>query len=241
MRRLFHTPTSYKILLVTFLGLLTSLGAAMPGAGQQLVVDDFSGYAAGQVPYRWHARDGRRTFRINASFIRQSEYYKVVREGKKQVLEGYTRGTSHSIIMPNGIEMDWSIQNQKRLSWRWRALALPEGARESDKRLNDAGAALLVTFDADVLGRPRSIKYTYSSTLPVGTVVNHGRLKVLVVSSGAEGIGAWKSIERDVAADFRRVFGGEPPERPLSLMIWSDSDDTGDEARFQIADIRLKP
>src|SRR5690625_7757155 len=88
---------------------------------------------------------------------------------------------------------------------------------------NDTGAAVYVTFDTDWLGRPRSIKYTYSSTLPVGTVVRFGPLRVIVTDTGADGIGDWRQVDRDVVRDYQQVFGGDPPDRPLSSTLWRDS------------------
>ena len=116
---------------------------------------------------------------------------------------------------------------------------MPVGANEEKK--NDTGAAFYVTFGKDWLGRPRSIKYTYSSTLPVGTVksYNLGRMKVIVVASGADGFGNWMTIERDVRADYCKVFGSEPPARPLSIMLWSDSDNTGHTAEVDFDNIAL--
>ena len=140
----------------------------------------------------------------------------------------------------NGKEFDWSINELPRLKWRWRAHHLPEGA--SEKGENDTGAALYVTFGSDWLGRPKSIKYTYSSSLPVGTVVSFGPLKVIVVDSKREpGLGEWKTIQRNVVDDYHQVFGGDPPDRPLSITFWSDSDTTGDYAKVDFDDIQLLP
>src|SRR5690625_7612951 len=100
---------------------------------------------------------------------------------------------------------------------------------------NDTGAAVYVTFDTDWLGRPRSIKYTYSSTLPVGTVVRFGPLRVIVTDTGADGIGDWRQVDRDVVRDYQQVFGGDPPDRPLSITLWRDSDGTTPSAQ---ADLR---
>jgi hypothetical protein len=77
--------------------------------------------------------------------------------------------------------------------------------------------------------------------LPVEATVDYGVLKVLVVSSGIEGIGSWVVVERDVVADYRRLFGKEPPARPLSLTLWSDSDNTKDYAIVDFDDFELLP
>jgi hypothetical protein len=209
-----------------------------PSESSRVVVDDFSGERPGDIPRRWKLLEGREMIPTVPSHWTDTRYFRVVREGGRQFLRAYTHNAVARVIMPNDSEgMSWDLREHRRLSWEWRAAKLPEGARED--RVNDTGGALYVTFDMDWLGRPRSIKYTYSSTLPVGSVVNFGRLKVIVVSSGADGIGAWKRIDRDVAADFRRVFGGEPPARPLSIALWSDTDDTRAVAQVDFDNIVL--
>lgn len=122
---------------------------------------------------------------------------------------------------------------------------LPEGASEKDK--NDSGGAIYVTFGTDWLGRPKSIKYTYSSSLPVGTRVDFGSLTVIVASSAIEGsVGNWMSVERDLLEDYEDVFGGflkkgTPPDRPLSITIWGDSDSVKDSSIVDFDDIMLLP
>jgi hypothetical protein len=54
-------------------------------------------------------------------------------------------------------------------------------------------------------------------------------------------MGDWKTVRRNVVADYRRLFGEEPPQRPLLITLWSDSDDTGDRAEVDIDDLILLP
>ncbi len=214
------------------------MSLSVPVLAQRTVVDNFDSYAPGTVPAKWQRIEGRGTVAINSSYIRENEYFKAARVDGRKVLEGYTRGMSHSIVLPNGSGYNWDLSTQPRLMWSWKADHLPENAREDVKELNDTGLAVYVTFDADALGRPRSLKYTYSSTLPVGTVVSFGRrLKAIVVSSGKDGLGRWRQVNRNVIADYQQAFGSDPSLTPLSIMIWSDSDTTGDYAKVYLDDL----
>jgi hypothetical protein len=60
----------------------------------------------------------------------------------------------------------------------------------------------------------------------------------LVVESGTARLGRWLSYERDVAADYRRVFG-EEPGRLIGLAIMTDSDNTGTQAQALYRDVDL--
>ncbi len=146
-------------------------------------------------------------------------------------------------ISTREMEMDLigNTRTHPVLSWDWRAIDLPAGAREDDDSRNDSGAGVYVLFSIDgrFIKRPKAIKYVYSSTLPVGTVVTYGKLKVVVVSSARNGAGDWEHIERNVVEDYRRLFGDEPPAAPLYIRLWSDSDNMGVISRADFDNVML--
>ncbi|MEX0747553.1 MAG: DUF3047 domain-containing protein, partial [Rhodothermales bacterium] len=170
-------------------------------------------------------------------FMAEKEKFFIVEEDGNKFLRGYTEGEAQRISIP-ATSIDWNLKEYPQISWRWRARKLPEGARED--KVNDAGAAVYVSFaKTDWLGRPYSIKYTYSSSLPTGTVVSTGNVKIIVVSTGASGKGMWVEVKRDVVEDYRRVFRSEPPSEPFTITLWSDSDDTKSVAEVDFDDITL--
>jgi hypothetical protein len=120
-------------------------------------------------------------------------------------------------------------------------LHLPARADETRNNTNDTGAALYVTFSVDFFGRPRSIKYTYSTTQPIGTTATYGPLKVLVVASGQDKMDTWVRMERNVVADYKMLFGEAPPDEPLSIMLWSDADTMKDQAEADFDNLTLLP
>lgn len=150
-----------------------------------------------------------------------------------------TDGRALRVVMSRKNGLNWNLDKRPILQWKWRAKALPEGANEKKKeKANDTGGALYVTFGTDWLGRPKSIKYTYSSTLPVGTTVDYGVLKVLVVASKAEqGTKRWITHERNVIEDYKRLFGDSPDKTPNAVTIWSDSNTTNSVGIIDFDDI----
>ncbi|MFB6230333.1 MAG: DUF3047 domain-containing protein [Salinibacter sp.] len=205
-----------------------------------IVVDDFEDDSVGTFPDEWVYVTESKNIRTYEETRDPGEKVVVKEEEKNKFLRLITKGEVLRYSQRNGKEFEWSIKTHPRLKWRWRAQRLPEGASEKGK--NDTGGAVYVTFGTDWLGRPKSIKYTYSSSLSVGTVVSFGVLKVIVVSSAAEPRqGTWKVIQRNVINDYRQVFGGDPPNRPVSITVWSDSDTTGGVAKVDIDDIKLLP
>ncbi len=222
-------------------GFLLHTPASSPPPGSVLV-DDFEAYQPDGLPTKWKYLDEKKeVVFVEPQHMRPNERFFIVKENGNQFVRAYAKGESVRIIMPAQEGLGWDLSAHPKLRWDWRANALPKGADETRNRLNDTGGAVYVVFAMNRLLGPRQIKYTYSSTLPVGTVksYNLGRMKVIVVASAADGFGEWMTIERDVMADYCKVFGSEPPERPLSIMLWSDSDNTGDDAEVDFDNITL--
>lgn len=213
-----------------------------PAAGQgAMLVDDFEGYTTGKHPSRWQFFTSKEDFKPLGAFMEDDERFYIVAEAGNKFVRAYTKGEAQRITLGNEEHgLGWSLATHPRLQWKWRALQLPVGARED--KVNDSGGAVYVSFgEKDWLGRPYSLKYVYSTTMPVGTVVSSGNVKVVVVSSGTEGFGKWLTVERDVAADYRRLFDRQPPDAPFSITLWSDSDNTKSVGEVDFDNIRLLP
>jgi hypothetical protein len=81
--------------------------------------------------------------------------------------------------------------------------------------------------------------YVWSNSVPVGTVLDNphtSRVKMIVVESGAAGVGKWRSYKRNVLADYRRAFGEEPWD-VVAVGMMTDADNTGQSARAYYGDI----
>ncbi len=232
--------------LLTIAILVGGMGVFSSGSAQSdppekrsaRVVDDFEASPPGQFPNDWVYVSSDKEI-LSYDEVRDPGEKMVVRkEAGNHFLRVETKDAALRYTKRNGVELDWNLKTHPRLTWRWRAHHLPKGASERGK--NDTGGAVYVTFGTDWLGRPKSIKYTYSSSLPVGTVVDFGNLYVIVIGSAREpNIDQWKTVTRNVVQDYRQVFGDRPPKRPTSITIWSDSDTTNDEARVDFDDIAL--
>lgn len=227
-----------------------SVGAFSPPANAQsngqtsteaaIFVDDFEDDAPGTFPEGWVFVKENGNIQSYEETREEGETVVVQREEDNRFVRLVTKNEALRYTKRNGTDFEWNLEAHPRLKWRWRALTLPEGASEKGK--NDTGGAVYVTFGKDWLGRPKSIKYTYSSSLPVGTVVSFGPLKVIVVDSALEPRqGEWQVVHRNVVNDYQQVFGGDPPNRPVSITLWSDSDTTGGEAKVDIDDLALLP
>lgn len=233
-----------RVALLTVIVLSAAVVSAQ-AQQERVIVEDFEGVPVGEVPENWGyaERDGSLT-PMEEKMGEDVRFYVVAEEGEK-MLRGESDGRSLRMSLPANGEhggIRWDLEAYPRLRWSWRAHELPEGAREDRSGLNDTGAAIYVTFETNWLGLPRSIKYTYSSTLPVGTVVEFTGLRVIVVSSGAGGSsGRWLTVERDVVQDYKNVFGRSAPEVPIGISLWTDSTETDTSSKVDFGTIELRP
>ena len=225
-----------------FITMVLFAGISIPNvfAQQVRVVEDFERYEVGNLPHLWKIPDraSRSMLPIPQDHAKPDDFVKIVQGDRGHALRAYTQGESVQIALPQGALLPWNLNYFPFLRWRWRADKLPVGATERSRSLNDTGAALYVAFPcSDWLGRPCTIKYTYSSTLPIGSRHRYGKLHVVVVSTASEGLGEWVEVQRNVADDYRMVFNREPSGNPIYIMIWSDSDNTDGEADVYFDDI----
>lgn len=204
------------------------------------LLDDFEADTPGTPPSRWRALSGKTPVPLTkGDKMTERKNIYVRSEDGNQFGRIETDAKALRVVLPfENSERDWSLDKRPILRWRWRAKDLPDGANEKHSSSNDTGGAVYVTLGTDWLGRPKSIKYTYSSTLPVGTTVDYGVLKVLVLASKKEqGLDKWVFHERNVIQDYKKLFGDTPKKTPFGIAIWSDSDTMGDTSTMDFDDL----
>lgn len=65
------------------------------------------------------------------------------------------------------------------------------------------------------------------------------RARILVASSGGNGLGKWRTVRRNLAEDYRRAFGSDPPP-VVSVALMTDTDDTHSTAEADYGKIILR-
>lgn len=147
------------------------------------------------------------------------------------------------------------------LEWRWQVPALITGAANEDPKREDAPARVIIGFEGDTtklssqeqrrMGRAKALSgrtmpyatlmYIWDNRNPVDTIVPSAhttRLKMIVVESGAAGVGAWRTYRRNLVRDFERAFG-EKPGNVLGFALMTDTDNTGETAEGVYDALRL--
>jgi hypothetical protein len=153
----------------------------------------------------------------------------------------FLRARADNQAVQIGLEHIFDPKNQPRLKWRWRVHEIPKGADERVKGKHDSAAQVYVIFDNQT--RPRVVKYTWSSSLPVGTQFTsplYSRNKGIVRRSGQPDGRRWYEEEVNFLEDFKKLFGGEPG-KVQGIAILTSSDATKTAAAADYDDFVLLP
>ncbi|MGC2423473.1 MAG: DUF3047 domain-containing protein [Nitrospirota bacterium] len=133
--------------------------------------------------------------------------YSTVEDEGVQVFEMKSYNSSFSVQR----KIHVNIGEHPYISWRWKAIELPEGGDFRKSGKDDQAAQVFVAFP----GR-KSISYIWDTTAPVGSVGAFSiplviEVKIIVVTSGGADIGKWVTVTRNVYEDYKRLYGEEPP------------------------------
>jgi Protein of unknown function (DUF3047) len=119
--------------------------------------------------------------------------------------------------------------NAGTLTWRWR-VDVPLATTDLRQRArDDSPARFFVVFGRrGPLSRPRILFYTWGRAEHVGDSWRSrvsDRFGIVVLRNAQDPIGEWVAERRDLAADYRRVFGGQP-ERVAAVGVLVDAEQT---------------
>lgn len=243
--------TIFNALLIASIFSLSSLQAQEAvnsvdfGDDGVVYLEDFEHYETGTIPYEWYNRDGDNIPATYEETYRKNYKYRVVEENGNKFLR-YEGTEAKHLNFPLIDKKDIDIYETPILTWDWRIFDIPEGGDEDSSNKNDVAASVYVVFDTSrILFQkvPVSIRYTWSSKHPVGSVFSklRGRQQIMVVGTGEDGLGEWQTFERNIVEDYENIFGKTPPRTPIAILILSDADDTRSHIKADYDNFELRP
>lgn len=216
-----------------------------------IVIEDFNKSGA-EFFSQWEDRE---------SAENPSKEYYIDSEGDKKFLRATTLNNCNlsiqigKLVNTGKSPLNWYIYNYPVMSWEWRAHVLPDNGNESQRDKNDSAAGLYVLFQRKKIPftgwkyQPVNwIKYVWSTTLPVGTVIPRKKEKagvilyegrIMVVASGKKDLGKWITFRRNVLDDYIRLYGQKPLYNPIMVAILTDSNSTKSKAVADYANIKI--
>jgi Protein of unknown function (DUF3047) len=173
----------------------------------------------------------------NVAFFKKKTNYTVAQAGTNCFLHAVADNSCSGLTK----KLDLSPPAKLKLRWRWRIAGVATNGSERDLTKFDHAARVFVAFDT-FIGPPRSLNYMWANVEKPGTVLEHpksGRAQIFVLESGNAKAGQWISEERDVAADWKKVFPDKAMPKIVGLGVMTDSDSLGQKLMGDYADIEL--
>lgn len=193
-----------------------------------VILEDFESSPVGELPLRWSWKK---------TDDEKHKPYAVRREDGNNYLEATDEG--ESVIL--GKDVKWNLEEYPYVSFRWRVHEIPEGADERFDNKVDSAAGIYFVYKK-VLGLiPESVKYVWSSTLPVGAAVRRegvGKPWMIVAETGKDHLGEWRTYVFNLQDAYRETFGRRPPKKLIGIGILSDANSMKSHAYADYDDIR---
>jgi len=197
---------------------------------QEVVVVDFTKEKEG-IPQGWQLSENEGKAELA-----------LVEEDSVQVLR--MRSNSSSFSLQKDVEIN--LKQTPFLVWQWKVTELPDGGDFRKKTANDQAAQLLVVFRWAFF-RKEVIAYIWDSTAPKGTTgddpsssyVPFLTVKMVVIESGGGERGRWITETRNVAEDYKKLFG-DAPDKVVGVRIQINSQHTKSQAESYWRSVVLK-
>lgn len=207
-------------------------------------IDDFENETIGELPLKWFNQLADKKTTEFTEKLRTTYNYQIAEENGNKFLRFEGVKGKH-LNYPLADKDDVNIHETPILNWKWRIHEIPEGGNENSDSTNDVAASIYVVFD---MGRvlfkkvPKTIRYTWSSTLPEGKTMSKffGNQKIVVMGTGENNKGEWQQFKTNLVEDYKKLFGDTPPKQPIAILILSDGISTGNFAKADYDDIYLK-
>lgn len=176
--------------------------------------------------------------------IKQHTEYKITREDSNGILTAMSRASASAIVFKGS----FNPREYPIVHWRWKVDNVYSKGDPRTKQGDDYPLRVYVIFEYDpskanlaLRTKYGLVKKIYGEYPPLGSL-NYvwaslpisespfnspysDRSKIIPLRSGRKHLGQWVEEKVNILADYRRLFGEDPPAR-ASLAIMSDSDNT---------------
>jgi hypothetical protein len=165
--------------------------------------------------------------------------YSVVELEGRSCLRAVSQDSASILLSP----LQFDPEEHEWISWDWRVEQFVEGEALERKNGSDASARVYVYFQT--MGLPwqkRSLDYVWSKTLPRDTLMDSAfapASKILVLESGTDAAGQWRTEERNLERDFERAFGKQDLPEVIGIGIMTDTDNSKGTAVAYFDNLRV--
>lgn len=151
--------------------------------------------------------------------------YETLRDGTNACLKAVADRTCSALMT----RVDIKPPGRLLLRWWWKIDRIPTNSTDHLAGSFDHTARVIIAFDT-FLGPPRTVNYVWANQVKIGATFPHpfsGRAQMIALQTGNQRAGEWITEERDVMADWRRLFGDRTMPDIVAIGVITDSENTG--------------
>lgn len=177
------------------------------------------------------------------SFSGKSDYKIQLDENGEEYLHASSKAASSVLLRQVSVPMS----ERPFLTWEWKTAQFPLGKKNQRlgaKSDNDFAMRVYAIFGGGLPFNSEVIQYVWDEHFPEGTFAIgafSGKSRVFVVQSGkAQTTSGWVSEKRDLALDYRELFGKPFKGNLAAIGIMSDSDNTGTQSEAFVRRLEIQ-
>ncbi|MFA5142951.1 MAG: DUF3047 domain-containing protein [Candidatus Omnitrophota bacterium] len=165
--------------------------------------------------------------------FRDKVLYKVEKEGSLS----YVRAVSNNAASAVYYRINLDAKNRRPVvSWKWRVEKFP--AKKNPESLekeneDDFAARVYVIFPAMFITNSKVLEYVWAETLPAGSTgvsPYSNNIKLIVLERGVAKDKEWLVENRDIYADYVKLFGRPPEYNIGAVAFMTNTEHTGTSA-----------
>jgi hypothetical protein len=196
---------------------------------------DVSNVPAGEIQVSHFSTEGLAGWK--PKIFKGSTEYLIQQENGRTVVKAVSHAAASGMVR----KIHFEPSTYRYMRWSWKIAHTVKGGDEKSKAGDDYAARVYVIFPGQYFWQMKAINYIWANRLPMGEYVPNpfaSAAKMLAVECGNGKAGQWVFEERDLLADYRLMFGTEPPAAD-AIAIMTDTDNTGGNAEAWYGEISL--
>jgi len=210
--------------LLIILIILFPLSLSGKADNDRLTIESFSqGVDERGVPLGWELKEKK-----------GSPILRLEKEEDAHVLHLISENSSFGLTK----KIDVDIKEYPYLNFRWKVEELPRNGDFRKKETDDQAGQIYVVFGKFKL-TAKILGYLWENKAPqltTGVSPAWSKTRLIVLQSGPEKIGKWAWEKRNIYADYKTLFGKEPPKANL-ISIYINSQHTKSRAESYFGEI----
>ncbi len=188
--------------------------------------ENFANLPIGKLPKNWkfekHLGTPKTSFKIENQL-----------NGRVLAIDA-VKSSGAIVTVPKGVDLN----KTPILRWRWRAISLPPNADGRTGGKDDQAIAIYVGMNSGIFGK-KTLAYRWETETPrhisAKTSYGLGMIKVnwFCLRNKYDKLGTWYTEERNIANDFKKIYGFIPKKFALSIAANSQYTVSSTKAELQ--------